>query len=76
MKYISKNLKKKIKKIDPLSSIYSDIDKHYTVYSRGGKVERSFKQRIGKKFNKDFDRKIYQLNLYDKIRKNIDDKLK
>ena len=51
MIYTTKQDKNKINKFKEIN-IDDEIAKKFSIYSTGGKIERSFKQRIGKKLSK------------------------
>lgn len=74
MKYENKQCKKfknKFKDID----IHKEIEKRFSIYSHGGKIEKSFKQRLGKKINKDWDKKFKNYNTANEVLKKIEDRL-
>lgn len=74
MKYVSKQfkrLKNKFKDID----LFKQIEKRFSIYSHGGKIERSFKQRLGKRVNKDWEKRFKNYNTANQILKKIEDRL-
>lgn len=73
MIYTAKQDKAKLDKFKEIN-IDDEIAKKFSIYSTGGKIERSFKQRIGKKANKDWNRKLDRYNLVKKALNKIEEK--
>lgn len=73
MIYTTKQDKNKINKFKEIN-IDDEIAKKFSIYSTGGKIERSFKQRVGKKANKNWDKKLSTYNLANEVLKKIEDR--
>ena len=81
MNYVNKRRKKLLKRMakranegdeyNPYSTADDRLGKKLTLYSRGGKRERSHKMRIGKIVNKNIDRKMRIFKTLDKTLRKI-----
>jgi len=73
MIYTTKQDKSKLDKFKEIN-IDDEIAKKFSIYSTGGKIERSFKQRFGKKANKNWDKRLDMYNLARKTLNKIEEK--
>ncbi len=72
MKYLTKQYKSKRSRFKDFD-LSRALSKKFSIYARGGDIEKSFKQRLGKKTNKNLERRYKNMDVMSKVLKKIED---